>query len=127
MGKKQTIIIAVATVSVLGFLLWAVSQPLSHQPQDKEPAPQLPSPIAMQSMATQKCPKLIQNKTGAQIYFPSKSDTDQKTYVTMTWTGGKGAHFKTASCTVLFSSGEVSKLVIDDQVLIDAATNAPKS
>ncbi|WP_347989694.1 hypothetical protein [Methylomonas sp. AM2-LC] len=127
MGKKQTIIIAVAAVSALGFLLWAVNQQQSHQPQDKEPAPQLPSPIAMQSMANQKCPKLIQNKTGAQVHFPSKSDTDQKTYVTMAWTGGKGANFKTASCTVLFSSGEVSKLVIDDQVLIDVTAKSPQS
>jgi hypothetical protein len=39
----------------------------------------------------------------------------------MEWTGGKGSNFKTASCTLLVSSGTVSKLVIDDQVLIDVA------
>jgi hypothetical protein len=127
MAKKQTIIIAVAAVAVLGFLLFAVNKQQGNKEQTKEPAPQVPSPIAMQGMANQKCPKLIQNKTGSPVYAPSKSDTDQKTYVTLEWTGGKGANFKTASCTVLFSSGAVSKLVIDDQVLIDVAANAPKS
>jgi hypothetical protein len=126
MAKKQTIIIAVAAVAVLGFLLLAVKQQ-SHKPQDKEPAPHIPSPIAMQGMANQKCPKLIQNKTGSPVYAPSKSDTDQKTYMTLEWTGGKGSNFKTASCTVLFSSGAVSKLVIDDQIVIDVAANSPKS
>jgi hypothetical protein len=127
MAKKQTIIIAVAAVSVLGFLLFAANKQQSHKEPPKGPAPQIPSLIAMQGMANQKCPKLIQNKTGSPVYAPSKSDTDQKTYVTMEWTGGKGANFKTASCTVLFSSGAVSKLVVDDQVVIDVAANSPKS
>ncbi len=123
MAKKQTIIIAVVGVLLLGFLLVAVNKQQNH----KEPAPQIPSSIAMQSMANQKCPKLIQNKTGSPVYAPSKSDTDQKAYMTLEWTGGKGSNFKTASCTVLFSSGAVSKLVIDDQVLIDVAASSPKS
>jgi len=127
MGNKQTIIIAVATVSVLGFLLFAVNKQQSHKEQPNEPAPQIPALVAMQSMATQKCPKLIQNKTGAQVHFPSKSDTDKKTYVIMEWIAEKGANFKTASCTLLFSTGEVSKLVIDDQVLIDVVVKSPKS
>jgi hypothetical protein len=117
MGKKQHIIIAVAGVLALGFILFAVNK----QQSNHEPAPQVPSLVAMQGMANQKCPKLIQNKTGTQVHFPSKSDTDQKTYMTLEWTGGKGANFKTASCTLLFSSGAVSKLVIDDQVVIDVA------
>jgi len=124
MGKKQNIIIVVAGVLVFGFLVFSV---INQSNKNQESVSQVPSLVAMQGMANQKCPKLIQNKTGAQVYFPSKSDTDQNTYVTLTWTGGKGAHFKTASCTVLFSSGEVSKLVIDDQVLIDVTAKSPQS
>lgn len=105
----------------LGFLLFAVNKQQSNKEPPKEPAPQVPSLITMQSMATQKCPKLILNKTGSQVHFPFKNDTDQKTYVTLEWVGEKGSNFKTASCTLLFSSGAISKLVIDDQVLIDVA------
>ena len=73
----------------------------------------------MQEMASQKCPKLIQNKTGTQVYFPSKTDTDKTSYVTMEWIGEKDSNFKTASCTLHLSLGGISKLVIDDKVLID--------
>jgi hypothetical protein len=118
MGKKQNIIIVVAGVLVFGFLVFSV---INQSNKNQESVSQVPSLVAMQGMANQKCPKLIQNKTGTQVHFPSKSDTDKKTYLTMEWTGGKGSNFKTASCTLLVSSGTVSKLVIDDQVLIDVA------
>jgi hypothetical protein len=70
-------------------------------------------------MANQKCPKLILDRTGTQVYFPSKTDTDKTTYVTMEWVGEADSNFKTASCTLKLSIGGVSKLVIDDKVLID--------
>lgn len=117
MGETQKLMIAVVGVFVVGFILVGVSKDQSNE--EKEAAAQIRTLVAMQEMANQKCPKLIENKTGTQVYFPSKTSTDKATYVTMEWVGEQGSNFKTASCTLHLSLGGVSKLIIDDQVLID--------
>lgn len=117
MGEAQKLMIAVVGVFVVGFVLVGASKEQSNE--EKETASQIRSLVAMQEMANLKCPKLIENKTGTQVYFPSKTDTDKTTYVTMEWIGEKDSNFKTASCTLHLSLGGVSKLVIDDKVLID--------
>jgi hypothetical protein len=117
MGETQKLMIAVVGVFVAGFILVGVSKDQSNE--EKEAAAQIRTLVAMQEMANQKCPKLIENKTGTQVYFPSKTDTDKTSYVTMEWIGEKDSNFKTASCTLHLALGGVSKLVIDDKVLID--------
>jgi len=117
MGETQKLMIAMVGVFVVGFILVGVSKDQSNE--EKEAAAQIRALVAMQEMANQKCPKLIENKTGTQVFFPSKTSTDKATYVTMEWVGEKDSNFKTASCTLHLSLGGVSKLVIDDQVLID--------
>lgn len=117
MGQAQKLMIAIVGVFVAGFVLVGVSKDQSQE--QKEAASQIRSLVAMQEMASQKCPKMIQNKTGTQVYFPSKTDTDKTSYVTMEWIGEKDSNFKTASCTLHLSLGGISKLVIDDKVLID--------
>lgn len=117
MGETQKLMIAVIGVFVAGFIMVGVSKDQSTE--EKEAAAQIRTLVAMQEMANQKCPKLIQNKTGTQVYFPSKTDTDKATYVTLEWIGEKDSNFKTASCTLHLALGGVSKLVIDDKVLID--------
>lgn len=117
MGKTQQLMIAVVGVFVVGFVMVGANKTQSNE--EKEAASQIRSLVAMQEMAGQKCPKLIQSKTGTQVFFPSKTDSDKKTYVTLEWVGENGANFKTASCTLHLALGGVSKLVIDDQVLID--------
>lgn len=117
MSEAQKLMIAVAGVFVVGFILVGASKEQSNE--EKESASQIRSLVAMQEMANQKCPKLILNKTGTQVYFPSKTDTDKTTYVRMEWVGEKDSNFKTASCTLHLSLGGVSKLIIDDEVLID--------
>ncbi|MDT4328944.1 hypothetical protein ACQE3E_09050 [Methylomonas sp. MED-D] len=117
MGETQKLMIAMVGVFVVGFILVGVSKDQSNE--EKEAAAQIRALVAMQEMANQKCPKLIENKTGTQVFFPSKTSTDKATYVTMEWVGEKDSNFKTASCTLHLSLGGVSKLIIDDQVLID--------
>lgn len=117
MGEIQKIMIAVVGVFVVGFIMVGANKQQSNE--EKEAASQIRALVAMQEMANVKCPNLIKNKTGSQVYFPSKTDTDKATYVTMEWIGEKDSNFKTASCTLHLSLGGVSKLVIDDQVLID--------
>ncbi len=117
MTEVQKLMIAVVSVFVVGFIMVGASKQESNE--QKEAASQIRTLVAMQEMANQKCPKLILNKTGSQVYFPSKTDTDKTSYVTLEWIGDKDSNFKTASCTLHLSIGGVSKLVIDDQVLID--------
>lgn len=117
MGESQKLMIAVAGVFVVGFLMVGASKEQTNE--EKEAASQIRTLVAMQEMATQKCPKLIENKTGSQVFFPAKTDTDKETYVTMEWVGEAGDKFKTASCTLHSQLGGVSKLVIDGKVLID--------
>lgn len=117
MSEAQKLVYAVVGVFVVGFLLVGASKEQSSE--DKEAAAQIRSLVAMQEMANQKCPKLIENKTGSQVFFPSRTDTDKETYVTMEWTGEDGQNFKKATCTLHISLGGVSKLVIDDKVIID--------
>jgi hypothetical protein len=117
MGEVQKLIFGIAGVFVVGFILVGTSKQQSKE--QSETGAQIRSLVAMQDMANQKCPRLIQSKTGTQVYFPSKTDTDKSTYVTMEWIGEKDSNFKTASCTLHLALGGVSKLVIDDKVYID--------
>lgn len=117
MSKTQQLVAAIVGLFVVGFIMVGASKEQTNE--EKEAAAMIRSLNAMQTMANQKCPKLIQEKTGSQVFFPSKTDTDKATYVTLEWVGESGSNFKTASCTLLLSLGGVSKLVIDDKVLID--------
>ncbi len=116
-SEVQKLMMAVIGVFVVGFLLVGSSKEQSNE--QKEAASQIRTLVAMQEMANQKCPKLIQSHTGSQVFFPSKTDTDKETYVTLEWTGEAGDNFKTASCTLHQQLGGISKLVIDGKVLID--------
>ncbi|WP_031432704.1 hypothetical protein [Methylomarinum vadi] len=117
MGNTQKLIAAVVGAIVIGFVMVGGSK--QQTTEQKEAASMIRAVSSMQSMANQKCPQLIKEKTGSQVYFPSKTDTDKATYVTMEWVGEPGDNFKKASCTLHISLGGVSKLVIDDKVLID--------
>lgn len=119
MGESQKIIAAVVGVFVVGFLLVFVSKQ-----QEKEVNPEKSKLItyaSMQSMASQKCPAMIEDKIGSKVFFPSSIDSDKDTYVTLNWKGDNGENFKTASCTLrLQSSGiRVTKVIIDDKVVVD--------
>jgi hypothetical protein len=117
MGELKKVGLALVGAMIIGFIMVGMSKQQSNE--DKESAAQIRTLVAMQEMANQKCPKLILDRTGTQVYFPSKTDTDKTTYVTMEWTGEADSNFKVASCTLKLAIGGVSKLVIDDKVLID--------
>lgn len=117
MGELKKVGLALVGAMIIGFIMVGMSKQQTNE--EKESAAQIRTLVAMQEMATQKCPKLIQERTGTQVYFPSKTDTDKTTYVTMEWVGESDSNFKTASCTLKLAIGGVSKLVIDDKVLID--------
>ncbi len=117
MGELKKVGLALVGAMIVGFIMVGMSKQQSNE--EKESAAQIRTLVAMQEMANQKCPKLILDRTGTQVYFPSKTDTDKTTYVTMEWVGEADSNFKVASCTLKLAIGGVSKLVIDDKVLID--------
>lgn len=117
MGDAQKLMIAVVAMFAAGFLLVGGSKDKSTAELEAESM--IRNTAAIREMAGQKCPKAILDKTGDQVFFPSGTDTDNATYITLKWTGEKDQHFKEAACTLHVTLGGISKLVIDDKILID--------
>jgi hypothetical protein len=117
MGEAQKLMLAVGAMFAVGFIMVGANKEKSTAEMEAESM--IRNSSAMREMAGQKCPKAIQDKTGDQVFFPSGTDSDNSTYVTLKWVGEKTDHFKTASCTLHVTLGGISKLVIDDKVLID--------
>lgn len=118
MSNIQKLIAVVLGGFVLAFVL--VGNNKEQSTAEIEAASMIRNYVALQTMATDKCPKVIMKETGEQVFFPSETKTDKETYVTMIWEGEKSktGGFKKASCTLLGSLGGISELVIDDKVII---------
>jgi len=119
MSEAQKIMMAVAAVFVIGFVMVGLSK--EEQPIEQvEAAAKIRNNVAMQTMASEKCPPKIKEATGEQVFFPSETESDKETYVTLKWVGenAKNGGFKNASCTLHASLGGISELVIDGKVII---------
>ena len=118
MSEVQKIMIAVAGAFLAGFILVGVSKQ-EPSTEVKEAAGKIRNHVAMQTMASQKCPEAIKQHTGEQVFFATETLSDKETYLTMKWDGenvNKGG-FKKASCTISASLGGISELIIDDKVI----------
>jgi hypothetical protein len=115
MSETMKIVIAVLGVFVAGFIMVGVSKDAQ-----KEAASSIRNLVAIQTMASEKCPVAIKKETGEQVFFPKETKSDKETYITLIWEGEniKTGGFKTASCTLLGSLGGISELIIDDKVII---------
>lgn len=130
MGDSQKLMAAVVGIFIIGFIIVGMSKD-KGDPDVIAERTRLLTLSGMQGMAGQKCPLAIKNATGTEVYFPVSNESDKETYVTLTYKGTeKGDKFKEASCTLLLEIGGISKLIIDDKVIIDkkkfkpaAATN----
>lgn len=117
MNNTQKLMVAVLAVFAIGFFMVGNNKTKTNEQREAESM--IRAVAAMQTMANQKCPKKVKELTGSQVYFPSDTDTDKATYVTLEWVGEKGDNFKTASCTLTGSLGGISRLVIDGKVIIN--------
>lgn len=119
MGESQKIIATVIGVFIVGFIMVG----LSKEDESAEVVAQKTKLLtfsSMQGMASQKCPVAIRNKTGGEVYFPSSTESDKETYVTLNYKATeKDEKFKTASCTLALELGGISKLIIDGETVID--------
>jgi hypothetical protein len=106
---------AIIGVFVIGFAMVGFNK-MTASDEQREGAAMIRSYVALQTMAGQKCPAAIKDATGEQVYFPSDTESDRDTFITLKWVGEKG--FKTASCTIRTLVGGISELKIDDKTLI---------
>lgn len=117
MSDTQKLMAAVIGMFVVGFIMVGASKDKSTAQLEAESM--IRNTAAIREMAGKKCPQAIEDRTGDKVFFPSETDTDNSTYITLKWVGEKTDHFKTASCTLHVTLGGISKLVIDGQVLIE--------
>lgn len=115
MSETSKIIIGVVAFIVIGFILVGTSKDQSKE--EMEAASKIRTYAAMQTMASNKCPLAIKKETGEQVFFPSETESDKDSYITLKWVGESGG-FKTASCTLHMSLGGISELIIDEKVII---------
>ena len=115
MTETQKIMFAVVGVILSGFIMVGVNKQQSEE--QIEAASMIRSYAAMQTMANQKCPFAIKEETGEQVFFPSATQSDKDSYITLKYQGESGK-FKTASCTLHMALGGISELIIDDKVVI---------
>ncbi len=120
MNSTQKLMAAVAGVFIIGFLMVGSNKDQTNE--QKEAAGMIRAVAAMQTMANNKCPRAVKNATGDQVYFPTSTDTDKQTYVSLTWDASKTEDkysFKKAKCTLHLTVGGISKLVIDGKTIIE--------
>lgn len=115
MSDATKLMWAVIGVFVVGFVVVAISK--QESPEQVEGASMVRNYVAIQTMASQKCPQAILKETGEEVYYPSETTSDKETYVTMKWVS-EGGKFKSASCTVTGTLGGISELIIDDKTII---------
>ncbi|MDO9107038.1 MAG: hypothetical protein Q7U57_19025 [Methylovulum sp.] len=118
MSETMKIILAVVGVFAAGFIMVGTNKQQSTE--QLEAASMIRNYVAIQTMANEKCPQAIKKATGEQVFFPSETQSDKESYVTLKWVGenSKTGGFKSASCTLLASLGGISELVIDGKAVI---------
>jgi len=116
MSETTKLVAAVIGVFVMGFLLVGLSKDKS--PEEQEASANIRNYVAIQTMANQKCPEAIKKETGEQVFFPSGTESDKETYITLKWVGDKDNKFKNITCTLKAALGGISELTIDDKVII---------
>ncbi|MFI3219735.1 MAG: hypothetical protein QX189_11540 [Methylococcales bacterium] len=121
-SEAQKLMYAVFGIFIIGFaLVWTSKDDAGKGKGDNAEAATMRNYVAMQQMATDKCTKMVTEKTGEQVYFVTDTKTDKETYVTLIWEGenAKKGGFKTASCTLNGQLGGISELVIDGKEIIN--------
>jgi hypothetical protein len=118
MNKTMQIVLAVAGFFVVGFIMVGASKE-EQTVAEKEASSMIRNYVAMQTMASNKCPEAIKTATGEQVYFPKETKSDKDTYITLIWVGEDSKKgFQKASCTLHAALGGISELVIDDKTII---------
>lgn len=115
MSKTQQLIVAVLGVFAVGFFIVGTSERTEEQKTNDS---MVSGYAAMSKMANNKCKAAVKKHTGNPVFFPSDTQSDKQSYMTLIWTGDPGDSFKTASCTFTRAKGAITELVIDGKTVI---------
>jgi uncharacterized cupredoxin-like copper-binding protein len=85
MSPNTKIVIAVVGVFIAGFIL--VGQSKQKTTAEIEAESMIRNYANIQSMANQKCPAAVEDATGEKVFFPSKTESDKDSYITLFWEG----------------------------------------
>ena len=107
-------IFAVVGVFIIGFLIVGTS---GKSEEEKKNEALVSGDAAMSKMASKKCPAAIKKHVGQSVFFPSETESDKQSYMTLTWKGGKNDNYKLITCTFTRSVGGISELVIDGKTV----------
>lgn len=118
MSESAKLVIAVIGVILVGFAMVGLNKQQSTE--QKESSAMVRNYFNLQTMATEACPKAIKEATGEQVYFPSSTDSDRESYITMKWVGenSQKGGFKDASCTIRSVMGGITELIIDGKAIV---------
>ncbi len=115
MSDTAKLIIAVLGVFAVGFFIVGTSE---KSEEEKKSDAFVAGYSSMSKMANDKCPKAVKKHTGSPVFFPSDTESDKQSYITMTWIGGPDDNFKKAVCKFVRARGGIGELTIDDKVVI---------
>ena len=107
-------IAAVVAVFIVGFLIVGTSE---KSEEEKKNDAMVSGYASMSQMASKKCPAAIKKHMGSPVFFPSETESDKQSYMTLTWKGGKDDKYKLITCTFTRSVGGISELVIDGKTV----------
>lgn len=107
------LIIAFFAVIIVGFIIVAFSE---KSEEEKLGEAFVRNVGLLNKFAQDKCTAAVKEHTGAQVYSPSDSASDNETYVTLTWKGSQGA-FDTAVCKYEKDKG-ITRLAIDGKTVV---------
>lgn len=116
MSESAKLALAVVGVILVGFAMVGLNNQQSTE--QKESSAMVRNYFNLQTMATEACPKAIKEATGEQVYFPSETESDKDSYITLKWVGENKGGFKKASCTIKSVMGGISELIIDGKAVI---------
>jgi hypothetical protein len=118
MSESAKLAIAVVGAIAVGFVMVGLNNRQSNE--QKESAAMVRNVFNLQTMANEQCPLAVKEHTGEQVYFPSSTESDKESYITMKWIGenSQKGGFKNASCTIRSVMGGISELIIDDKAII---------
>ena len=105
MSETTKVGLAIIGVFVAGFIMVGISKDEPSIAQ-KEAAAGIRNYVAIQTMASEKCPVLIKKETGEQVFFPSETKSDREVILIVQTLSG------------LFSIGNVTSVKIFLNILL---------
>ena len=114
MSNVSKIVIAVASVFLIGFFIVGTSEKSNEQIKNEAFVSGYASLLKHTRM---RCNAAVKKHTGVNAPTSPEVDTDQRTYMTLLWKDGKES-FDSAECTFTRAKGAITKFVLNGETII---------